>query len=164
MESTIIKEVTLTRIFNAPRELVYKAFTNREMMMEWWRPHGFSNPECEMDVRVGGKWKINMHAPQMGFPNHWCHGVFLELHPFEKVVFTSRAFLDENDNAGIEGVNTIILEDENGKTKLTLHAILTKLATGLQAAADGMEQGWIQSLEKLDTLVSPFDYAQDDNK
>ncbi len=161
MESATIKEVRITRIFNAPQELVYKAFTNREMMMEWWGPHGFTNPDCEMDAREGGNWKINMHAPQMGFPNHWCKGIFLELNPFDKVVFTTRAFIDENDNAALEGLNTIILADENGKTKLTLHATLTKLAPGIQAAADGMEQGWNESLEKLDTLVSSFDSAKE---
>jgi uncharacterized protein YndB with AHSA1/START domain len=149
-----IREVTITRIIHAPRELVFKAFTDREMMMQWWGPHGFSNPECEMDVRPNGKWKINMHAPQLGFPNHWCNGVFIEIQKPEKIVFTSRAFLDENDVAGIEGINTIILEEENGKTKLTLHAVLTKLDDDKNFAADGMEQGWSESFEKLNSVVT----------
>lgn len=153
-ETTTIKEVTLTRIFNAPRELVFKAFTNREMMMQWWGPHGFTNPDCDMDARVNGKWGINMHAPQMGFPNQWCKGIFIELDEPRKIVFTSRAFIDENDKAGLEGVNTVTLEDVNGKTKLTLHATLTKLNEGYQMAADGMQQGWSESLEKLNILLS----------
>ncbi len=151
-ETETIKEVTLVRIINAPRELVFKAFTNPEMMMKWWGPHGFTNPDCEIDARVNGKWKINMHAPQMGFPNSWCNGVFIEIDEPTKLVFTSRGFLDENNIAGLEGVNTVTLEDYNGKTKLTLHARLTKLDVDKQMAADGMEQGWSESLEKLDSL------------
>lgn len=154
IDAKAIKEVTLTRIFNAPRKLVFKAFTNREMVMQWWGPHGFTNPECEMDVRINGKLKINMHAPQMGFPNHWCHGEFLEIDEPRKVVFTTRAFLDENDIAGLEGVITATLEDVNGKTKLTIHATITKLDADKQMAADGMEQGWNESLEKLNILLT----------
>ena len=56
-------EVTLTRIFNAPRELVWKAWTDPQMMARWWGPKGFTNPVCEMDVRVGGKILIHMRAP-----------------------------------------------------------------------------------------------------
>ncbi len=153
-DTSSIIEVTLTRLLNAPRELVFKAFINREMIMQWWGPHGFTNPDCEMDVRVNGKWKINMHAPQLGFPNSWCHGNYLEIDAPHKLVFTSRAFVDENDTAGLEGLNTIILEEVNGKTKLILHAKLTKLLPELSRAADGMEQGWSESLEKLNTLLS----------
>ncbi len=151
---TPIKEVTITRIFNAPCELVYKAFTNGEMLMAWWGPHGFTNPDCEMDASVNGKWKINMTAPQFGFHESWCHGVFLEMISNEKLVFATRAFIHEDGTAGIEGMNTIILEDENGKTKLTLHASLVKLDDGLEGAAADMEQGWSESFEKLSVLIT----------
>ena len=152
--STIIKEVTLSRIFNAPQELVYKAFTTREMLMQWWGPHGFTNPDCEMDARENGKWKINMHAPQLGFPNSWVEGVFVELKPFSKLVFKTKGFLKEDGAAGLEGLNTVTLENLNGKTKLTLHATLTKLDAGLEMAAAGMNQGWSESLEKLESYLS----------
>ena len=70
------------------------------------------------------------------------------------MVFTTHAFLKDDGSAGLEGVNTVTLEDEKGKTKLTLHAVLTKLDKGLEMAAEGMEQGWSQSFEKLNTVVS----------
>ncbi len=149
-----IKEVTITCIFNAPPELVYKAFTNREMLMAWWGPHGFTNPDCEMDANVNGHWKINMTAPQLGFPENWCYGTFLEMIPNKKLVFATRAILHEDGSAGLEGMNTILLEEHNGKTKLTLLASLTKLDKGLEGAAAGMEQGWSESFEKLEALLS----------
>ncbi|MEO8087107.1 MAG: SRPBCC domain-containing protein [Bacteroidota bacterium] len=150
----INKEVTITRTINAPRELVYKAFTDPQMMMQWWGPHGFTNQECEMDVRVNGKWKINMHSPELGFPNHWCEGIFHELNFPEKLVFSSRAFLKDDGSSGLEGMNTVTLIELNGKTKLTIHATLTKLDKGLEMAAEGMEEGWSQSLEKLNAVFS----------
>ncbi|MBL0049931.1 MAG: SRPBCC domain-containing protein [Bacteroidetes bacterium] len=151
---TIIKEVTLIRYFSAPKELVFKAFTNREMLMQWWGPHGFTNPECEMDARENGKWKINMHAPQLGFPNSWVEGVFTEIIPGEKLVFTTKGIFRPDGSHGLEGLNTVIFQEENGKTKLTLHAALTKLDKGFEMAANGMEQGWSESFEKLATLLT----------
>jgi uncharacterized protein YndB with AHSA1/START domain len=144
--------VTITRIFNVPRELVFKAWTDQKQMAKWWGPHGFTNPICEIDARPNGKMRICMDSPE--FPNHWMSGVFTEVVEPQKLVFTTKAFEDEKGNARLEGINTVIFEEYNGKTKLTLTATLTKLAPELQVVADGMETGWNQSLEKLATLLA----------
>jgi uncharacterized protein YndB with AHSA1/START domain len=154
MESTNQIKLTMTRIINAPRSLVFKAFTDESMMKAWWGPHLFENTACEMDVRIEGKWKICMHAPAIGFPNHWCYGVFKEIKEPEKIVFTTKAFVDETGHAGIENLNTILLEDLDGKTKLTLLAEVIHADDHLQSAIKGMEQGWSESFEKLNSLIS----------
>ena len=151
----------MTRTLNAKRELVFKAFTDENMMKEWWGPHGFTNPICKMDVQPNGKWKICMDAPQ--FPDHWCSGIFLEIVSPERLVFTSNLFMDQNDKlvedekdcvkTGIKAINSITLEDLNEKTKLTLNVRVIKLADEFKGAVSGMEEGWSQSFERLNTLV-----------
>jgi uncharacterized protein YndB with AHSA1/START domain len=151
MNGNIIKEVTITRVLNAPRELVFKAWTDPKQLAQWWGPHGFANSACEVDARLGGNLRICMDAP--AFPNHWVHGVFTEVRAPELLAFTTTAFIDESGNAALEGFNKITFEEYNGKTKMTLQAILTKLAPGLEAAAEGMEEGWSQSFERLANIV-----------
>ena len=58
------REVTITRVFDAPRALVFKAWTQPEHLSRWWGPHGFTVQVCEMDLRVGGGWHIRMRSPQ----------------------------------------------------------------------------------------------------
>jgi uncharacterized protein YndB with AHSA1/START domain len=145
------RELTLTRMIDAPQALVYQAFTDPAMMTQWWGPHGFTNTECAIDAQPKGKWKINMSSPE--FPNHWCNGSFVETKPNEKIVFISRGFLDANDRAGIESRNTVTLENVDGKTRLTLHITLMHLDEQLQLAWEGSAEGWSQSLEKLNATV-----------
>jgi len=141
------RELTISRIFDAPRELVWKAWTEPKHLAQWWGPHGFTAPTCEIDLKPGGALRIHMEHPD--FPNHWMKGMFKEIVPPEKLVFTSMAFIGEGGEAGIEGINTITLEDVNGKTKVTIHAVVTKLAPEFSFAYEGMNEGWNQSLDKF---------------
>jgi uncharacterized protein YndB with AHSA1/START domain len=61
--SAVKREVVITRVFDAPRGLVFKAWTDPEHMARWWGPKGFTNPICELDARVGGAWRIVMRSP-----------------------------------------------------------------------------------------------------
>ena len=149
------KEVTITRIINAPRELVFKAWTDPDQFTQWWMPNGFTNRDCKMDVRPGGAWEICSDAP--GFPDHWIKGMFIEIAAPEKLVFTSTAFIDENGIPKIENINTVTFEEQDGKTKLTLNAKVTKHTPDMAIAIDGMEEGWSQTVDKLGKFVSePF--------
>src|ERR1700733_2730137 len=86
-------EVTITRVFDAPRDLVFAAWTDAKHLAKWWGPHHFTNPVCELDVRVGGAIRIDMRGPQgTVYP---MTGVFHEIVPPERLVFTSTP-LDEN--------------------------------------------------------------------
>jgi len=146
-------ELTLTRMFDAPRDLVWKAWTDGKMMTEWWMPHGFTNSECELDPRPGGIFKIRSDAP--GYPNHRMSGVFTEVTKPEKLVFSSSAFTNESGgDPGLEVVNTITFEDINGKTKVTVHALVTKYKPGFEPALNGMNQGWSETLEKLAAFLT----------
>ena len=145
------RDVTITRIFNAPRELVFKAFTDAKLVQQWWGPHYFTNPVCEIDPRPGGKILIHMQAPDgTVYPEK---GVFQEVVEPERLVFIDSAFEDEAGNPLLEVHNTITFEEYEGKTKMTLQAVVLKRAPEVEEALSGMEEGWSQSFEKLaDTL------------
>src|SRR5690348_6609781 len=108
-------EVTLTRIFDAPRALVWKAWTDPAMLARWWGPHGFTNPRCEADVRAGGKILIHMRAPDgTVFP---MTGTFDEVAEPECLVFRAVP-VDDNGTALLESLTTVTFHDLGGKTKV----------------------------------------------
>jgi uncharacterized protein YndB with AHSA1/START domain len=88
------REVVITRVFDAPRSLVFKAWTDPEHMARWWGPTGFTNTICELDARVGGAWRIVMRSPAgIEYP---CGGVYRGIVEPERLVFTNIA----TDNEG----------------------------------------------------------------
>ena len=148
------QEVYLTRVFNAPRELVWRAWTDPEHFKRWWGPKDYTCPFCEMDLRVGGKYLNCMRSPDG--KEYWGTGVFLEIIPMERLVFTD-SFADENGNVvsptyyGFgadfpqEMLVTVTFEEQEGKTRMTLrHA-------GILSGPDreGTQQGWSESFDKL---------------
>jgi len=139
--------LVITRIFDAPRDLVFKMWTDSHHMAQWWGPRDFTNPVCEMDVRPGGAIRIDMRGPDgVVYP---MGGVFHEIVKPERLVFTSSAFEDEEGNPQLEVLNTVTFAELGGKTKLTLQAVVVKSAPAVAAALAGMEEGWRQSLDKL---------------
>ncbi len=146
------KELTLTRVFDAPRELVFKAWTDPKHMAQWWGPKDFTNPVCELDVRPGGAIRIDMRGPDgVVYP---MGGVFHEIVKPERLVFTSSAFKDEKGHPQLEVLNTVTFSEQNGKTILTLHAVVVKSAPAVAGALAGMEAGWSQSLDRLAAATS----------
>jgi len=144
------KEMSITRIFNAPRQLVFKAWTDPEQLVKWWGPKGFTNPICEVDAKPGGTILIHMKAPDgMVYP---MDGEFHEIVEPERLVFTSAA-LDKNGKRLFEVLNTVIFTEENGKTKLSLQAEVSNITAEGKPYLDGMNEGWNQSLDRLADLV-----------
>jgi uncharacterized protein YndB with AHSA1/START domain len=141
------REVILTRVFDAPRELVFQAWTEPAHLAQWWGPHGFTTPACEVDLRVGGAWKIVMRFPD-GSNEHTMQAVYREILPPERLAFTSVA-LDKDGNRLLEGLTTVTFADLGGKTKLTLQTRMTGLVSYAARMLEGMEAGWSQSLERL---------------
>jgi uncharacterized protein YndB with AHSA1/START domain len=148
------KELIITRNFNAPRALVWKAWTDPEHFMRWWGPKDFTSPVCKIDLRVNGKYLYSMQGPDGQI--FWSTGVFLEIIEPEKLVFTDN-FADENGNVvsasehglgdypAVEFIITILLEEENNTTKLTLkHEGLPEGEMTEMTAA-----GWNESFDKL---------------
>ena len=139
-------DLVLTRVFDAPRELVFKVWTDTRHMAQWWGPNGFTNPVCELDVRPGGAIRIDMRAPNgVVYP---MKGVFEEIVEPERLVFISSA-LDEKGNSMFDILNTVTFADQGGKTSLTLQVRVIKATAIAPQYLKGMEMGWTQSLDRL---------------
>jgi uncharacterized protein YndB with AHSA1/START domain len=142
--------LSITRTFDAPRALVFKAWTDPKMLARWWGPHQFTNPVCELDARPGGKIRIDMRGPEGTI--YPMTGVFHEIVEPERLVFSTTP-LDDNGKPMFEVLNTIAFEDDGGKTKFTLQARVVKATAVAAQYLDGMEAGWTQSLERLEEIL-----------
>ena len=145
------KELVLTRVLNAPRELVFKAWTDPRHVARWWGPNGFTNPVCEMDVRPGGTIRIDMRGPDgVVYP---MRGTFCEIVEPKRLVFVS-AGLDEQGNPLFEVLNTVTFVEQGGRTTVSLQARVVKSSSQAGPHLEGMEAGWTQSLERLQAFVA----------
>ncbi|HIH74496.1 MAG TPA: SRPBCC domain-containing protein [Methanosarcina sp.] len=153
-QNTGEQELVITRIFDAPRELVWKAWTEPEHLMQWWGPRDFTTPVYKIDLRVGGVYLSSMRSPEG--QDYWSTGTLRELVEPERIVYTD-SFSDAEGNivpASHYGMNgewplellvTVTFEEHEGKTRLTLrHA-------GIPAGEnrDSAEDGWNESFDKL---------------
>jgi uncharacterized protein YndB with AHSA1/START domain len=151
------REVVFTRTFDAPRRLVFEAWTDPKHVAMWWGPKGFTNPVCEMDVRPGGAIRIVMRAPD-DVPaqfrgDHPMTGVFREIVEPERLVIAI-AVDDASGNRVLETLNTVTFVEHGGRTMLTLHVRIVKATAEAAGMLAGMEQGWGQSLDKLVDFVT----------
>jgi len=156
------RTLVIERVFDAPRELVWKAWSDPQLVKRWWGPEGFTAPAAEIDFRVGGKYLFAMQSPEFneGRPI-WSTGVYREIVPFERIVCTD-CFADEKGNVvqatyygmtedfPLEMLVTVDFQDVDGKTKMTLRH------EGLPAGEmlEGAGQGWNESLDKLAASLS----------
>jgi uncharacterized protein YndB with AHSA1/START domain len=145
------RTVVITRVFDAPRALVWKCWTDEKHMAQWFGPKIFTIPVCTVDARVGGKIWLVMRSPDGA--EYPLKGVFLELVEPERLVFTNIA-VDKDGNHLLEGNTTVILEELAGQTRMTLrtHAV-GKVPAAPQMLA-GMQAGWAQSFDKLAALLA----------
>jgi uncharacterized protein YndB with AHSA1/START domain len=140
------REFTITREFDAPRELVFKAWTDSNQVAQWWGPRGFTNPVCEWDPRPGSAIHVVMRAPNgTDYP---MGGEFREIVAPERLVFTSGA-LDEKGNLLFEFLHTVTFIERSGKTKLTIQSRVVKTTAEANKYIGGFEAGMTQSLGRL---------------
>jgi len=151
--------MVVTRVFDAPRELVWKAWTDSKYVMQWWGPKGFTAPVCKIDFRVGGKFLFCMRTPD-GHEG-WNGGEYHEIVLHEKIVF-SIYFADSKGNRiepaqdgieheAIEGAHDVVLFEDigNGQTKLTYIG-----NEPMQNAIEtGQLEGWKETLDKVAAVV-----------
>jgi uncharacterized protein YndB with AHSA1/START domain len=143
-------DLVLTRTFDAPRELMFQAWTDPKHVALWWGPDGFTNPVCQVDARVGGEIRIDMRAPDgVVYP---MSGRFEEIAEPERLVFISSA-LDANGKSMFDILNTVLFEEQHGKTVLTLQARVMKATSVAPQYLKGMEMGWTRSLGRLDAYL-----------
>jgi uncharacterized protein YndB with AHSA1/START domain len=145
------REFVITRVFDAPRELVFQAWTDPKHLAQWWGPKGFTNPICEWDVRPGGKIYDVMRAPNGA--EHPMGGEFREIVAPERLVFSCGA-LDENGELLFEFLHDVTFVERSGKTKLTLRSRVTMTTAEANKYIGGFEAGMTQSLERLAELVT----------
>ncbi|MDP3897793.1 MAG: SRPBCC domain-containing protein [Mesorhizobium sp.] len=145
-----LPELSFIRMLDAPRELVFRAWTSAACVAAWWGPHGFSIPLCEVDPRPGGRFAVHMRGPDGTlYPGG---GVFLEIAAPELLAFTS-TLTGGNGRVLIDAVNTVSFEDLGPRTKMTLDARVVSAARQAAGSLAGMEEGWTQSLERLAAIV-----------
>jgi uncharacterized protein YndB with AHSA1/START domain len=144
-------DLVMERIFNAPRNLVFRAWTDPERLKRWWGPKGFTNPVCEMDARPGGAIRIQMRAPNGD--EHRMTGVVQEIVEPERLVFLSAA-LDKEGRAMFEIRNEVSFADQGSRTRLTLRASVVKSTEFAPQYLAGMEMGWSLSLDRLEADLS----------
>jgi uncharacterized protein YndB with AHSA1/START domain len=159
-------DFVITRVFDAPRAVVFKAWTEPGHMARWWGPHNFTNPVCELDPRPGGAWRIVMRGPDGA--EHPARGVYREVVEPERIAFT----IDHSDlpddwhdvvNPGrdrskgrpaIEVVAVVTFVENEGKTTQTIQLQFESAALRDALLKIGMSEGWSQSLERLQTVLA----------
>jgi uncharacterized protein YndB with AHSA1/START domain len=140
------REIIISRLFDASPDSVFEAWTDPEHLARWWGPEGFTNPVCEIDLRLGGTWRIVMRAPDgTEYP---CGGVYLEIVASKRLVFTNIA-VDNEGTPVLDGLTSVTFEEEDGKTKLTLRTRAVALVPGAVEKLAGMDTGWSMSLDRL---------------
>ena len=143
-------EMRLTRTFNAPRELVWQAWTDVDKLQQWWGPEHFTNPRCEIDLRPGGHIHIDMRAPNgIVFP---MAGEYEQIVPPERLVFLTSA-LDEQAEPIFTNRNTVLFREVDGGTEISIHTIVLSTTPHAMQYLKGMREGWSSSLNKLAKFV-----------
>jgi uncharacterized protein YndB with AHSA1/START domain len=153
-EPLAVREITVTRLLDAPRELVFDAWTERRHLVQWWGPRGFSVPSCEVDARVGGRLDLVMRSDD-GIYVHTMNAVFTELARPERLAFTATAS-DERGRLLLETATTVTFTERDGKTEVTVHARGAALVDFATMMLDGMEQGWTETIDRLGEFTSPL--------
>ena len=148
------REFVLERVFNAPRELVFTAFSACEHVSHWWGPTGWTLPVCEMDFRPGGVWFYCMRGP--GGEDACGKAVYREIVAPERIVYTD-AFADTDGNVQAqmpEMIITLTFTGHNGQTRLTNHVEFASVADKEATLGMGMVEGLTQTLDRLEAYLA----------
>jgi uncharacterized protein YndB with AHSA1/START domain len=146
----VAMEMNLTRIFRAPRSVVWEAWTDVDKLQQWWGPQRFTNPRCEIDLRVGGLIRIDMRAPDgIVFP---MSGAYEQIVPPERLVFLTSA-LDEQGEPIFTNRNTVIFREVGAGTEISIHTVVVIKTPHAMQYLKGMREGWSSSLDKLAAFI-----------
>jgi uncharacterized protein YndB with AHSA1/START domain len=138
---TAQRELVITRLLDAPRELVFKVWTQPEHLVRWWGPKDFTAPHLKMDVRVGGAYRANIRSPEG--TDYWMRGVYREVTPPERLVFTFA--WEEDGERGLDTLVTVTFADQGGKTRLTFR----QAPFQSDAERDSHHGGWSECFDRL---------------
>jgi uncharacterized protein YndB with AHSA1/START domain len=140
------RALVITRIFDAPRELVFEAWTDERHAMNWWGPRHHPATQVDMDVRPGGRWRHCLRSVETG-ADLWHGGEFREVVPPERLVFTFA--WEEEGERGLETLVTVTFDDVGGKTRMTMRQ------TPFQSLGerDGHHEGWSSAFDRLENSL-----------
>ena len=141
----------LERVLPAPRERVFRMHADPDFLARWWGPKGFSAPSIEVDLSVGGSYRIAMQPPEGD--RFFLTGEFREVDPGSRLVYTFRWEPPDPDDR--ETIVVVSLRDHGDSTALTIDQ--QPFATDARRALH--EQGWNESLDRLEELISNHDWA-----
>lgn len=141
------RELVITRLLNAPRELVFRAWTDPSLARNWWGPRDYPATHLEMDARPGGRWRNCLTSTETG-RELWQGGVFHEVVAPERLVFTFA--WEEEGERGLETLVTVTFAEENGKTRMTFRQVPFQSVE----ERDGHQGGWTSSFERLDEQLA----------
>ena len=146
IESAVDREIVLTRVFDAPREMVWEAWTDPKQLVLWWGPRGFSTTVLEMDVRTGGGWRMVMHGPDgTDYPNK---SVFTDVVPYERLCY--RLSGGKRGGPAAQFEMTATFEDDGEKTLVTMRMVFASAEARDQNVREyGSIEGGKQTLKRL---------------
>ena len=141
------REIVMTRVFDAPRELVFEAHSSCEHLSNWWGPRKYEFASCEIDFRPGGGWRIVHRGPEGD--EHGFRGEFREILRPERIVWT----FEYEGMPGQISVETFTLEEHDGKTMVTARSVLDTVEDRDGMLESGMESGAAESYDRLDEYL-----------
>jgi uncharacterized protein YndB with AHSA1/START domain len=141
------REIVMTRVFDAPRDLVFEALSSCEHMSKWWGPRKYEVVTCEMDFRPGGAWRIVHRGPEGEIPGF--RGEFREIVRPERLVWT----FEWEGMPGHVSVDTLTLEEQDGKTALTSTSVFDSVQDRDGMLQSGMEEGAAETYDRLDEYL-----------
>ncbi len=142
------REVIMTRVFDAPRRLVFDAFTRPDLLQRWFGPRGWSLVVCEVDLRVGGGFRFVLRGP--GGKELGMRGVYREIQPPERSVHMESF----DDFPGVESQVTAVLTEQAGRTTLTVSVLYPSPEIRDAVLRSGMEHGAAECYDKLAELLA----------
>jgi uncharacterized protein YndB with AHSA1/START domain len=142
-------EIVLTRVFDAPRELVFEAMTKPEHVARWYGPRVWKVETCEIDLRPGGRWHYTMRGP--GGRTMGMHGVYREIRPPEMMVST-----ESMDGHPGETVNTLTFVEQDGKTMFTNFVVCPSREVRDAILNSGMERGAGETFDRLEEILAEW--------
>jgi uncharacterized protein YndB with AHSA1/START domain len=147
-ERTSDRELVVTRTFNGPVHLVFKAWTTPELLMRWWAPESFgiNLVGCEVDARTGGRYRFAFDVPGQPEPMAFV-GTYLEVTPPTRLVWT-------NEETEEGSVTTATFEERDGKTHLVLHDLYPSKDALDAALASESTGGWTEQFDQLDIVLA----------
>lgn len=145
----------IERTFGAPRELIWRAWTDPEHIKQWWGPQGFHNSSCDIELRVGGTFRLTVCAPDGN--RYPCQGTFREIIEPERIVYDSTADDSHPCGAGLPPRSTVTIsfvEQRGGRTQLILQTRFENASRRDAANEAGFSTSWGEALERLATIIS----------